>query len=748
MNKIMNKIQIVVLALIASVCVIAPGADAQIVPAEALEFSGNAAYVRGMSDVKPSVFGVGFTNNAISSWGIPVGQLVGHYADGNIITNALDLLPYVGQSLEVTDAGGNTVLSLQETGIHLYDDVLDDFVPITVTNGTLYINGSPISEGTDDQTLSLSDTTLSIDGGNSVDLSSIDTNTQLTETEVDNFVANNGYLTSETDDQNLGLSGTTLTIEDGTGVDLGATFATDQEVTEQISNAGGGDFFADGSVAMTGDLDMGGNNITNVHCLFLTDPSTGDEIKLEFVGGELIAGGTPVVMATAKMQQTTALAFANLDISMDGSTNITSLLSGGDGTGAFEYSVISNAMLSGETLSWMTADAPFEIQARRLGDVDYYTSPWYSMLYDLTVPLMPPLGTTATILTSPNPTDNGYFGRDIEGHQDSFVVGAEGEDRAYVYERTGGSWALAQTLTPPSGVEVNRFGSKVEITGDWLFVGDENAEMVHIYQPSGGSWSYFQTLDGKADFGAINGDDFGYKIDCSGDTVAISEERRTVGSNSNAGAVHIFVFNGTTWTKQHQFNNPNTQGDYMGYDIALDGDLLVVGAYQNPVSGRQDAGQAYVLRRTGTTWALEQTLQEASPVAVQYFGGGVAVDEANERIIVNGFGSGGNPACTLYYYTRVGGTWQLDQEMTFGNSWTGAQEIYLQGDHIVAIDEVNEDYYVLERDTTSWSQVQRHQESDPDGYTDAFGVAGNTLIIGFYAADIGISNSGKIYIYE
>ena len=230
----------------------------------------------------------------------------------------------MGQSLEVTDPGGNTVLSLEETGIHLYDDVLDDFVPITVTNGTLYINGSPISEGTDDQTLSLSDTTLSIDGGNSVDLSSIDTNTQLTETEVDNFVANNGYLTSETDDQNLGLSGTTLTIEDGTGVDLGATFATDQEVTDQISNAGGGDFFADGSVAMTGDLDMGGKT-SPMHCLFLTDPSTGDEIKLEFVGGELIAGGTPVVMATAKMQQTTALAFANLDISMDGSTNITSL---------------------------------------------------------------------------------------------------------------------------------------------------------------------------------------------------------------------------------------------------------------------------------------------------------------------------------------------------------------------------------------------------------------------------------------
>ena len=52
MNKIMNKIQMVNV-LIASVCVIAPGADAR--SCRSVKFSGNAAYVRGMSDVKPSV---------------------------------------------------------------------------------------------------------------------------------------------------------------------------------------------------------------------------------------------------------------------------------------------------------------------------------------------------------------------------------------------------------------------------------------------------------------------------------------------------------------------------------------------------------------------------------------------------------------------------------------------------------------------------------------------------------------------
>ena len=80
----------------------------------------------------------------------------------------------------------------------------------------------------------------------------------------------------------------------------------------------------------------------------------------------------------------------------------------------------------------------------------------------------------------------------------------------------------------------------------------------------------------------------------------------------------------------------------MGYDIALDGDLLVAGALNNPVSGQNAAGQAYVLRRTGTTWALEQTLQEASRLLGQRFGSAVAVDEANNTIIIGGYGANAN----------------------------------------------------------------------------------------------------------
>lgn len=81
---------------------------------------------------------------------------------------------------------------------------------------------------TDEQTLNLVGNTLNISNGNSVDLSIFmdDTDTQLSEAEVDAFVANNGYLTAEGDAddtnelQSLNLVGNTLSISDGNDVSL------------------------------------------------------------------------------------------------------------------------------------------------------------------------------------------------------------------------------------------------------------------------------------------------------------------------------------------------------------------------------------------------------------------------------------------------------------------------------------------------------------------------------------------------
>ena len=89
----------------------------------------------------------------------------------------------------------------------------------------------PHTVNTDDQTLSLSGTTLTIANGNNLDLSSINTNTQLDSSGVAalGFVA--GPHTINTDDQTLSLSGTTLTIANGNNVDLSSITSSSWDTT-------------------------------------------------------------------------------------------------------------------------------------------------------------------------------------------------------------------------------------------------------------------------------------------------------------------------------------------------------------------------------------------------------------------------------------------------------------------------------------------------------------------------------------
>ncbi|MGH1438382.1 MAG: hypothetical protein ACRBG0_28395, partial [Lewinella sp.] len=94
-----------------------------------------------------------------------------------------------------------------------------------------------IPPGTDDQNLSLAGTTLSIEDGNSVDLSALqdgigtdDQNLTLTGTTLAIEDGNSVDLaTLNTDDQTLSLSGTELTISEGNTVDLSALSGVDND---------------------------------------------------------------------------------------------------------------------------------------------------------------------------------------------------------------------------------------------------------------------------------------------------------------------------------------------------------------------------------------------------------------------------------------------------------------------------------------------------------------------------------------
>lgn len=148
--------------------------------------------------------------------------------------NSVDLGPLGANTDEQTLAVSGTELSISNGNTvdlsALQDGTGTDAQELTLTGSNLSISGgnsvdlSSLSggTGTDDQALSLTDNTLTLEDGGTVDLSSYldNTDTQLTEAQVDAFVANNGYLTTATDDQAISLTDNTLTLEDGGSVDL------------------------------------------------------------------------------------------------------------------------------------------------------------------------------------------------------------------------------------------------------------------------------------------------------------------------------------------------------------------------------------------------------------------------------------------------------------------------------------------------------------------------------------------------
>ena len=134
-----------------------------------------------------------------------------------------------------------------------------------VWDGTMFVNvgniqGPAGDPATDDQTLSLSGTTLAISGGNSVNLGPTIAAAEVdgdTTNELNTAFAVNGTnlditdaggtlsvplaniaAGTDTDDQNLSLTGTTLNIDDGTGVDLASLVAAaevDGDTTNELN---------------------------------------------------------------------------------------------------------------------------------------------------------------------------------------------------------------------------------------------------------------------------------------------------------------------------------------------------------------------------------------------------------------------------------------------------------------------------------------------------------------------------------
>lgn len=244
-------------------------------------------------------------------------------------------------------------------------------------------------------------------------------------------------------------------------------------------------------------------------------------------------------------------------------------------------------------------------------------------------------GSQEAYLKASNASADDYFGISLAASGDTLIVGATREDSG--------------SVDAPSSASASDSGA------------------VYEFSSEGGEWKQLQLL--KAD-PVQAGEAFGASVALEGDILVVGAPgadpvlwHANLAPPTRAGAAYVFVRSNGTWgTPTRLSPSGGAPGDMFGYRIALQKDLLVVGAPGSAVGGIR-SGAAYVFRKSGDVWNEVQRLAPAVPVSNSRFGGAVAVD--GDRLVVSAplDSTMADASGAAYVFAQTSGMWQEQQKL-------------------------------------------------------------------------------------
>jgi hypothetical protein len=232
--------------------------------------------------------------------------------------------------------------------------------------------------------------------------------------------------------------------------------------------------------------------------------------------------------------------------------------------------------------------------------------------------------------------DFSRFGRSIEISGNRAVVGAYQEDggkgAVYVFTRSGDTWSLDARIVSPNPDD-EQFGDDVAISGNTIAIGaplDDQpgafrSGSVYVYTRSGSAWALQAMLSSPLPHQAWEA--FGVEIALDGNLLAVGAVDRDQGAATDAGAVFVYERSGSAWPLLQQLAAPSpVSQDKYGNAIDIVGQTLTVAALRRENGRTTDAGAVFVYNRPGATFTLAQTLVASDPAANGIFGSAIALE--------------------------------------------------------------------------------------------------------------------------
>ncbi|WP_374029937.1 FG-GAP repeat protein [Bdellovibrio bacteriovorus] len=414
----------------------------------------------------------------------------------------------------------------------------------------------------------------------------------------------------------------------------------------------------------------------------------------------------------------------------------------------------------------------------------------------------------------PSSGSGDVFGYSVAIAGDTIVVGSYGQSydadganyllrtgAAYVFIRSGNSWTQQQKLVGSGTngrVAEDNFGKSVAISGDSVVVGAErqrynatgtgslsNAGAAYVFTRSGTVWSQQQKLVASGTNGRMANDYFGCRVAISGDTVVVGAYQHdydAAGATNVAGAGAAFVFtrSGTVWSQQQKLvasgTNNRMTSDFFGINLAISGDMIVVGAYphnwdENGANSLDNAGAVYVFARSGAVWSQQQKLVgfgtngrqagDSFGYSVAIVGDVIVSGAINQDFDAEGANTSSNTGAA-YLFERSAGVWnphaKLVDEMLISDrsfdldpGFGGSTALSENGDILVvgapqdSFDEENQGYiegagaaYVYVKENGAWKLQQKlvagglNGRMTGDNFGSSVAISGDTIVVGAY----------------
>ena len=358
---------------------------------------------------------------------------------------------------------------------------------------------------------------------------------------------------------------------------------------------------------------------------------------------------------------------------------------------------------------------------------------------------------------------------------------------AYVYKRSGTSWAQEAYIKASNNDASDSFGASISIDVDTIAVGatgedsgtiaiingmtsssNDNSSAsgaAYVYKRYGNFWiqeAYIKAANANGD----NDSNFGHSVSIDGDTLAVSAINEdsvtraiingtTAGdddNSSNSGAVYVYKRTGQTWAQEAYIKAANSDNDSnFGFSVSLDGNTIVVGApYEDSNqatitngtsaldnNSNSNSGAVYVYKRTGSNWAQEAYIKAANSDNDSKFGFSVSLD--GDTIVV--------------------GAPYEDSDLTTITNGTTANDNVTSADSGAV--------YVYKRTGSNWAQeayIKASNNSAADLFGYSVSIDNDTLVVGAYlessdqrtitngttaaSTDNSMAGTGAVYVYK